>query len=115
MIEAFEETHAATAEQPGMQTVAEGVDVKERKSEEATIAVRDLPAADEIDRVRREVVVRQYRALRRARRARRVDDRGGSSAVETHSRSRLVPAIEERGEILGGDERARLGVVEDVG
>ena len=43
MIESLEQPHAAAAHQPAVQSVAEGVDVKQGEREEKAVVVRDLP------------------------------------------------------------------------
>src|SRR5207302_9018065 len=49
VIEAFQQTHAAAAGEPAVQTVAEGVDVKEREREKEAVAVGDLPHSQQVD------------------------------------------------------------------
>ena len=68
-----------------MQPVAEAVDVEERQREQESGRAGDLPAGDEIDRVGREVVVREDGAFRRAGGAGCVDDGGRVIAVERNS------------------------------
>ena len=46
-----------------MESVAERVDVEERQAEEETVGLGDLPAGQEIDGVRGEVVVGEDCAL----------------------------------------------------
>ena len=65
-----------------MQPVAEGVDVKQRQGQQETVAVRDLPAAGQVHRVGREIVVRENRALAGSRGAGGVDQRRGRVAFE---------------------------------
>jgi hypothetical protein len=82
VIEALEETHAAAADEPRVQTVAEGVNVEEREREEEAVVTGDAPRSQQVDGVRQEVVVRQDGAFGCAGGAGGVDDRHRVVAVE---------------------------------
>src|SRR5207245_1379182 len=51
MIESLQQPHAAAADQPAVQAVAEGVDVEEGKTEEEAIVARDLPRSEQGRRI----------------------------------------------------------------
>ena len=114
MIESLQQPRAAAADQPAVQAVAERVDVEERERQQKAIALGDLPAGNEVQRIRGEVVMREHGALRRAGGAGGVDDRGGRVAVEVDERPRIVIRGQRR-EVCLGDRRARLRVDGDVG
>ena len=116
--------------EPRLHTVAESVHVEERKRGEVAVVARDLPAAGDGECVRREVAVREDRALRRAGRAGGVDECGGRGSVELHRRSigrqgcclgteRVdIPARGSSGELGhlrgGRHDGARLRIARDV-
>ena len=84
VLEAFEQAHAAAADQPAVQAVAERVDVKQRQREQEAVGCGDLPAGEQVDGVRGEVVVREDRAFGRAGGAGGIDDAGRSIAIQRH-------------------------------
>src|SRR5439155_1779328 len=86
MIESLEQSHAASAEEPAVQAVAEGVNVEKGESEEEAVVAGDPPAVHQINGVRREVVMGENRSLGRAGGAGGVDDRRGRVAVERFGR-----------------------------
>ena len=65
-----------------MQSVAEAVHVKQGQREQEPVGVGDLPAGEQVERVRCEIVVREDRAFGRAGGAGRVDDGRRRIAVE---------------------------------
>ena len=126
MLEAFQQAHAASADEPAMQAVAEAVDVEEREREQETIGARDLPAGEKIERVRGQVVVREDGALGDAGGAGGVDDAGGRIAIQSNLRPfvgqgggfareiRGIPDGRGAGELSCGDHGHGFGVGEDV-
>ena len=85
VLEALQQAHAAAGGQPAVQAVAERVNVEQGQGEQETVGGGDLPAGQQIDGVRGEVVVGEDGALGSAGGAGGVDDAGGSVAVEGDS------------------------------
>lgn len=126
VLKALKQTHAASADEPAMQSVAEAVHMEQRQRQQKTIGARDLPARQKIERVRGEVVVREDGALGDAGGAGCINDAGGRIAVE----SDLRPAVRKRSRFAreihgtpnrrgaregrGGDHGRGLGVRKDV-
>ena len=122
MLEALQQPHAAAADEPAVQAVAEAVDVKQRQREQKAIGARDLPAGQQIQGVGGEVVVRENGALGGAGGAGSIDERGGRVAIESAAAVRaaaLRPAARETPDGRGGFEAPRvttagLGVGQDM-
>src|SRR5678815_1327717 len=74
LVETIDQAHATAADQPTVETVAESVDMEERKHREIAVVLADLPHGRERDPIRGEIVVREHRALRDAGRSGRIDD-----------------------------------------
>src|SRR4029078_13732267 len=72
--EPLEQAEATAGDQPTVETVAESVDMEERKHREIAVVLADLPHGRERDPIRGEIVVREHRALRDAGRSGRIDD-----------------------------------------
>lgn len=87
MIEPLQQPHPAPAQQPRVQPVAEGMNVKQRKREQEAVALGDLPAGGEVHRIGHEVVVRQHRPLRSPRRPRGINDRRRRAAIRNERRT----------------------------
>src|SRR5580698_9220086 len=82
MLETLQQARAASADEPAVQAVAKAVDVEERESEQKTIGTRYLPAGEQIERVRRHVVVREDGAFGDTGGAGGVDNASGGIAIE---------------------------------
>ena len=112
MLEAFEQPHATAGDEPAVQSVAEGVDVKQRQREKQAVAIVDLPAGKQIEGIGGEIIVRENRAFRDSGGAGSVDQRGGRIAIERGINDRLITKL---GQVGRGDEQLGLGVVHDMG
>src|SRR5580704_15013653 len=126
MLEALQQTRAAAADEPGVQAIAEAMYVEERQGQKKTVGARDLPAGEQIERVRGNVVVREDGALGHAGGAGGVDDAGGGIAVQKNLRAfvgqnggvareiRRMPEGHGAGKLSCGDHSRRLGIAEDM-
>ncbi len=114
MIETFEQAHAAAGTQPTVETVAEGVDVKQGEGEQETVAIGDLPAGEKIYGVCQEIIVRENGALRRSGGPGGVDQGGGRVAVELGQVYGFLGFRDESGKLTLGHEKLGLGVAQDV-
>ena len=127
MLEAFQQTHAASADEPAVQAVAKAVHVEKRQGEQETIGARYLPARQQIERVRRHIVVRQNGAFGNAGSAGSIDDSCRSIAIKRNWRPlvpecsrvareiRRIPDRHRAGKFTRGDHSNGLGVREDMG
>ena len=70
--------------------------MEERQREQQLVAIRNLPAREQIEGVGREVVVRENGALGRAGGAGRVDQRGRRIAIENRPRAGREAVTEPR-------------------
>src|SRR5579864_6223105 len=89
MFETFEQTCASAGGQPAMQAVAEAMHVKQRKREDEPVGARNLPASNQIGRVRSEVVVRKHGAFGSSGGAGCVDDSGGRVTIQRDVRAKV--------------------------
>jgi hypothetical protein len=135
------EDHPRARQQHAVVRDEEAVHVEERQRVQQHVVRREAPGLDEREPVRREVAVREHRALRAARRAGRVDDHGEvvaarignrvhgrfrrsgvreravAGGIERQDRAdlRLARArIERRAAFRPAHEHGRLGVTEEV-
>ena len=127
MFEALQQTHAASADQPTVQSVAEAVNMEEREGEQKTIGTRNLPAGQQIQRVRCHVVVREDGAFGDSGGSGCIDDAGGGIAIQKNLRPfvwqnggfsreiRWIPDGSGAGEVSCGDDGYGLRVGENVG
>ena len=87
MFEALEQPHPASADEPGVQAVAEAVDVEEREREQESIGPGNLPAGGKIQCISGEIIVGEHRAFRCSRGSGGIDDPGGRLAVDGSDRT----------------------------
>ncbi len=102
MREPLKEAHAAPAQEPAVESVAERVDVEQRQREQQAVGSADLPTGQKGDRIGGEVVVGQDRALGDARGSRRVDDGRGGVAIQAGLGPRRGGVRQFRGLRRGG-------------
>src|SRR6185369_13210216 len=117
VFKAFEQSHAASGEQPTMQPVAQRVNVEQRQRKQETIRGRDLPSLVQTGSVHGEVVVRQNRAFGCAGGSRCVDQGGGRLAIEWNFRQSAVllrGLRTQSGQLFFRDEQFRLSVGQDM-
>ena len=93
--------------------------MKQRQRKQQPVGARDLPAGDQIQRVRREVVVREHRALGRPRGSRSVDNRCRCISVQRQGRHSSLSACRRFGpcqrlQFPQRDHRLRFGIAHDV-
>src|SRR5579863_4114744 len=127
VFESFEQAHAESTGEPAVEPIRKPVHVKQRQREQQPVRARDLPAREQIHRVHSEVVVREHRALGRARGSGCIDDAGRSVAVQRHwgpvggKRARLVrqracvPYWNRTLEVGIRDHGHRIGVTQNMG
>ncbi len=127
ILEALQQAHAAAAGEPAVQTIAEGVHVKQGQGEEETVCRGDLPAGEQGDGVGGEVVVGEDGAFGRAGGAGGVDDAGRGIAIQGNGGALgghsggfggefgRGPNGDGCGEGLGGDDGVGVRVLQDVG
>ena len=82
MLEAFQQTHSAAADQPAVQAVAEGVNMEQGQPQQEAVCFGDLPASDKTESVGDEVVVSENGALRCTGCPRGVNDARGGVAIK---------------------------------
>src|SRR6202044_3808330 len=117
VLEAFEQAHAATAEQPAVETVPQGVYVEKGQGQQQAIGGGDLPAGEQIQGVSGEVVVGQDGALGGPRGAGGVDQSGRRVPVQTCGYANVTRGAGFRNEsieIVACDEKTRRRIVENV-
>ena len=117
MFKPFQQAHPATTDQPCMHSVSQCMNVEQRQRQQKTVRLRYLPTGDDVQRIRREIVVRKHRPFRCPRCPRCVDDPRSSVAIQIHCRPAHRHPLRRSHPLFNvfcRDMRRRFGIAENV-